>query len=122
MELRLQKGSIKATIQKVHDMLGIPIGKRKLEDLEQRPSNDPFNTEWEAEYGHLGRQDMGFLIQWNLHKDYSSNYILKTVLEAAFAPLNKSSEAAEDDRPSATNGAGSLVPVTSLHTISNNIL
>ncbi|GKE87128.1 hypothetical protein Tco_1564603, partial [Tanacetum coccineum] len=54
-----------------------------------------------------------------------SQYLLETqqaaVLEAAFAPLNKSSEAAKDDRPSATNGAGSLVLVTSLPTISNNI-
>ncbi|GKE29169.1 hypothetical protein Tco_1444553 [Tanacetum coccineum] len=42
MELRLEKGSIKATRTKVHDMLGIPIGSRKLEDLEERLSNDPF--------------------------------------------------------------------------------
>ncbi|PWA82117.1 T-complex protein 1 subunit eta [Artemisia annua] len=44
-------------------------------------------------------------------------------LEATLAPLNKSSEAAADDRPSATNGAGSSVLVTSLRTISssNNI-
>ncbi|GKD11451.1 hypothetical protein Tco_1191136 [Tanacetum coccineum] len=42
MELRLEKGSIKATRQKVHDMLGIPMGRRKLKDLEERPSNDPF--------------------------------------------------------------------------------
>ncbi|GKC51558.1 hypothetical protein Tco_1074303 [Tanacetum coccineum] len=47
MELRLEKGSIKATRQKVHDMLGIPMGSRKLEDLEQRPSDDPFIKEWE---------------------------------------------------------------------------
>ncbi|GJW67987.1 hypothetical protein Tco_0122411 [Tanacetum coccineum] len=45
MELRLEKGSIKATRQKVHDMLGIPMGSRKLEDLEERPSNDPFIKE-----------------------------------------------------------------------------
>ncbi|PWA42460.1 G-protein beta WD-40 repeat-containing protein [Artemisia annua] len=41
-------------------------------------------------------------------------------LEAALAPLNKSSEAADDDRPSATNGSGSSVPVTSLRTISSS--
>ncbi|GJV92574.1 hypothetical protein Tco_1540387 [Tanacetum coccineum] len=52
MELRLEKGSIKATRQKVHDMLGIPIGSRKLENLEQRPSNDPFNKEWEEQFKH----------------------------------------------------------------------
>ncbi|GKD67875.1 hypothetical protein Tco_1321965 [Tanacetum coccineum] len=44
MELRLQKGSIKATRQKVHEMLGIPMRSKKLEDLELRPSNDPFTT------------------------------------------------------------------------------
>ncbi|GJX90014.1 ulp1 protease family, C-terminal catalytic domain-containing protein [Tanacetum coccineum] len=53
MELRLERGSIKATRQKVHDMLGIPIGSRKLEDLEQRPSNDPFITVWEDQFRHL---------------------------------------------------------------------
>ncbi|GJY94839.1 ulp1 protease family, C-terminal catalytic domain-containing protein [Tanacetum coccineum] len=42
MELRLEKGFIKATRQKVQDMLGIPMGSKKLEDLEERPSNDPF--------------------------------------------------------------------------------
>nr|GEX82683.1 WD repeat-containing protein 48-like [Tanacetum cinerariifolium] len=41
-------------------------------------------------------------------------------LEAALAPLNKSSEAADDDRSSATNGSGSSVPVTSLRTISSS--
>ncbi|GJS20283.1 hypothetical protein Tco_0448915 [Tanacetum coccineum] len=43
----------KATRQKVHDILGIPMGKRKLEDLEQRPFNNPFIVEWEAQYSHL---------------------------------------------------------------------
>ncbi|GJX38052.1 hypothetical protein Tco_0251355 [Tanacetum coccineum] len=53
MELRLEKGSIKATRQKVHDMLGIPMGSRKLEDLEERPSNDPFIKEWEKQFKHV---------------------------------------------------------------------
>ncbi|GKE06954.1 hypothetical protein Tco_1398972 [Tanacetum coccineum] len=53
MELRLEKGSIKATRQKVHDMLGIPTGSRKLEDLKQRPSNDPFIKEWEKQFKHV---------------------------------------------------------------------
>ncbi|GJZ43371.1 hypothetical protein Tco_0590626 [Tanacetum coccineum] len=53
MELRLEKGSIKATRQKVHDMLGIPMGSRKLEDLEQRPSDDPFIKEWEKQFKHV---------------------------------------------------------------------
>ncbi|XP_023765840.1 uncharacterized protein LOC111914297 [Lactuca sativa] len=41
-------------------------------------------------------------------------------LEAALAPLTKSSEAADEDRPGGTNGSGSLLPVTSLRTISSN--
>ncbi|GJS21501.1 hypothetical protein Tco_0450133 [Tanacetum coccineum] len=53
MELRLEKGSIKATRQKVQDMLGIPMGSKKLEDLEQRPSNDPFIKEWEKQFKHV---------------------------------------------------------------------
>ncbi|GKD29396.1 ulp1 protease family, C-terminal catalytic domain-containing protein [Tanacetum coccineum] len=34
-------------------MLGIPMGIRKLEDLEQRPSNDPFIKEWEKQFKHV---------------------------------------------------------------------
>nr|GFB65711.1 hypothetical protein [Tanacetum cinerariifolium] len=45
MELRLEKESIKVTRQKVHNMLGIPMGSWKLEDLEQRPFNDPLIKE-----------------------------------------------------------------------------
>nr|GEZ51213.1 hypothetical protein [Tanacetum cinerariifolium] len=55
MEPRLEKGSIKATRQKVHDMLGIPMGSRKLKDLEQRPSNDPFIKEWEKQFKHVSK-------------------------------------------------------------------
>ncbi|GKB66400.1 hypothetical protein Tco_0927812 [Tanacetum coccineum] len=55
MELRLQKGSIKETRQKVNDILGIPMGNRKLQDLDKRPDNDPFIAEWEAQYNHLGK-------------------------------------------------------------------
>lgn len=40
MELRLQRGSIKVTRQKVHEMLGVPMRKRKLEDLEPREFDD----------------------------------------------------------------------------------
>ncbi|GKC67910.1 hypothetical protein Tco_1100508 [Tanacetum coccineum] len=53
MELRLEKGSIKATRQNVHDMLGILMGSRKLEDLEERPSNDLFIKEWEKQFKHV---------------------------------------------------------------------
>nr|GEU70114.1 hypothetical protein [Tanacetum cinerariifolium] len=53
MELRLQKGSIKATRQKVNDILGIPMGNTKLQDFDKRPDNDPFIAEWEAQYNNL---------------------------------------------------------------------
>ncbi|GKE52346.1 hypothetical protein Tco_1487502 [Tanacetum coccineum] len=53
MELRVQKGSIKATRQKVHDILSIPMWNTKLQDLEQRHANYPFIAEWEAQYSHL---------------------------------------------------------------------
>nr|GEV06822.1 ankyrin repeat-containing domain, PGG domain protein [Tanacetum cinerariifolium] len=78
MELRLQKGSIKATRQKVHDILGIPMGNRKLEVLEQKDANDPFITEWEEQYSHiqkptppaialqmLGRHEADFMFKMN---------------------------------------------------------
>nr|GEU30869.1 hypothetical protein [Tanacetum cinerariifolium] len=55
MELRLQKGSIKATRQKVNDILGIPMGNTKLQDLDKRLDNDPFIAKWEAQYNHLGK-------------------------------------------------------------------
>ncbi|GJT59963.1 hypothetical protein Tco_1003496 [Tanacetum coccineum] len=54
-EEELKKGSIKATRQKVNDILGIPIGNRKLQDLDKRTDIEPFITEWEAQYNHLGK-------------------------------------------------------------------
>ena len=53
MELRLEKGSIKVTRQKIHDMLGVPMGKTKLEDLEPREKDDPFIAEWEGQFTHV---------------------------------------------------------------------
>nr|GEZ02940.1 hypothetical protein [Tanacetum cinerariifolium] len=53
MELRLQNGSIKARRQKVHDMIDIPMGSRKLEDLKKRTSKDTFITKWEEQFRHL---------------------------------------------------------------------
>ncbi|GKB88651.1 hypothetical protein Tco_0960923, partial [Tanacetum coccineum] len=53
MELRLERGSIKITRQKVNDMLGIPMGSKKLEDMEEKPSNDPFIKQWEEQFRHL---------------------------------------------------------------------
>ncbi|PWA90329.1 hypothetical protein CTI12_AA102550 [Artemisia annua] len=44
MELRLERGSIKVTRQKVHDMLGVPMGSRKLNEMEPREWDDEFIT------------------------------------------------------------------------------
>nr|GEV58811.1 hypothetical protein [Tanacetum cinerariifolium] len=55
MELRLQKGSIKATRQKMNDILGIPMRNTNLQDLDKRPDNDHFIAEWEAQYNYLGK-------------------------------------------------------------------
>ncbi|GKA44664.1 hypothetical protein Tco_0737460 [Tanacetum coccineum] len=49
------KGSIKATRQKVIDILGIPMGNRNLQDLDKRTENDHFIAEWEAQYSHIGK-------------------------------------------------------------------
>ncbi|PWA54937.1 hypothetical protein CTI12_AA431760 [Artemisia annua] len=55
MELRLEKGSIKITKQRIHDMIGVPMGKMKLEDLEQRDPDDPFIAEWEIQYSNVAK-------------------------------------------------------------------
>ncbi|PWA46241.1 hypothetical protein CTI12_AA503420 [Artemisia annua] len=55
MELRLEKGSIKITKQRIHDMIGVPMGKMKLEDLEQRDPDDPFIAEWESQYSNVAK-------------------------------------------------------------------
>jgi hypothetical protein len=34
-------------------MLGVPMGKTKLEDLEPREKDDPFIAEWEGQYTHV---------------------------------------------------------------------
>nr|GEX41364.1 hypothetical protein [Tanacetum cinerariifolium] len=52
-KIKLEEGSIKATRQKVNDILGIPMGNTKLQDLDKRPDNDPFIAEWEAQYNNL---------------------------------------------------------------------
>ncbi|PWA75107.1 hypothetical protein CTI12_AA228290 [Artemisia annua] len=55
MELRLEKGSIKITKQRIHDMIGVSMGKTKLEDLEQRDPDDPFIAEWESQYSNVAK-------------------------------------------------------------------
>nr|GEY20773.1 hypothetical protein [Tanacetum cinerariifolium] len=52
-EAKKSKGSVKATRQKVHDILRIQMGNTKLQDLEQKYVNNPFVAEWEAQYSHL---------------------------------------------------------------------
>ncbi|GKB68236.1 hypothetical protein Tco_0929648, partial [Tanacetum coccineum] len=66
----------KATRQKVHDILGIPIRKRKLEDLEQRPFNDPFIVEWEAQYSHL-RKPTPPVIGLQISSTHKANFMFK---------------------------------------------
>ncbi|GJU97343.1 hypothetical protein Tco_1326614 [Tanacetum coccineum] len=56
MKLRLERGSIKITRQKVNDMLRITMGGRNLEDLEEKPSNDPFIKQWEEQFRHMQNQ------------------------------------------------------------------
>ena len=53
MELRLEKGSIKVTRQKINDMLGVPMGANKLEELEERDHDDPFIKQWEKQYSQV---------------------------------------------------------------------
>ena len=55
MELRLEQGSIKITKQIIHDMIGVPMGKMKLEDLEKRDADDPFIAEWESQYSNVAK-------------------------------------------------------------------
>ncbi|PWA77952.1 hypothetical protein CTI12_AA221230 [Artemisia annua] len=55
MELRLEKGSIKIKKQRIHDMIGVTMGKTKLEDLEQRDPDDPFIAEWESQYSNVAK-------------------------------------------------------------------
>ncbi|PWA75261.1 hypothetical protein CTI12_AA242740 [Artemisia annua] len=56
MELRLERGSIKVTRQKVHEMLGVPMGSRKLDEMEPREWNDEFITRWEQQYYKLDKK------------------------------------------------------------------
>ncbi|GKF40413.1 hypothetical protein Tco_0120474 [Tanacetum coccineum] len=90
MELRLQKGSIKATRQKFHDILSIPMGKTKLEDLEQRPYNNPFIAEWEAQYSHLGKPTppaIGLQISSTHEADFMFKMNFITLFESTIGTL-----------------------------------
>ncbi|GJX28884.1 hypothetical protein Tco_0236963 [Tanacetum coccineum] len=70
-----KKGSIKATTQKVHDMLGIPMGNMKLEDL-QRPSNDPFIVESSSYPLQTGTQNL----EHSDHEEKDNDGINKKIL------------------------------------------
>ena len=57
MELRLERGSIKVTRQKIHDMLGVPMGRRKIDEMEPREWNDEFVIRWEQQYYVRGKKE-----------------------------------------------------------------
>ncbi|GJR11193.1 hypothetical protein Tco_0793845 [Tanacetum coccineum] len=76
MELRLQKGSIKATRQKVHDILGILMGNTKLQDFKERDANDPFIDEWEEQYSHL-RKPTRPAIAMQISGTHEADFIFK---------------------------------------------
>ncbi|GJU09719.1 hypothetical protein Tco_1132115 [Tanacetum coccineum] len=90
MELRLQKGSIKATRQKFHDILSIPMGKTKLEDLEQIPYNNPFIAEWGAQYSHLRKptpRAIGLQISSTHEADFMFNMNFITLFGSTMGTL-----------------------------------
>ncbi|GKD17865.1 hypothetical protein Tco_1207023, partial [Tanacetum coccineum] len=45
-EFKLEKGIIRATPEKVHEILGVPPGGTSIFDLPERPLDDPFVKEW----------------------------------------------------------------------------
>nr|GEU54486.1 hypothetical protein [Tanacetum cinerariifolium] len=90
-EARLQKGLVKATRQKVHDILGIPIGNIKLQDLEQRDANDPFIAKWEAQYSHLKKPTppaIAFQISSTTEEDFMFKMNFITLFESTMGTLD----------------------------------
>ncbi|GKB75068.1 hypothetical protein Tco_0936480 [Tanacetum coccineum] len=45
-EFKLEKGIIRVTPEKVHEILGVPLGGTSIFDLPEIPLNDPFVEEW----------------------------------------------------------------------------
>ncbi|GJT48302.1 hypothetical protein Tco_0974459 [Tanacetum coccineum] len=45
-EFKLEKGIIRVTPEKVHEILGVPLGGTSIFDLPERPLDDPFVKEW----------------------------------------------------------------------------
>nr|GFD25697.1 ubiquitin-specific protease 13 [Tanacetum cinerariifolium] len=45
-EFKLEKGIIRVTPDKVHEILGVPLGGTSILDLPERPLDDPFVNEW----------------------------------------------------------------------------
>ncbi|PWA40731.1 hypothetical protein CTI12_AA560210 [Artemisia annua] len=77
MELRLEKGSIKITKQRIHDMIGAPMGKTKLEDLEQRGPDDPFIAEWESHT--MGKVDNGAKVYRTVLQHVKENDVISDI-------------------------------------------
>ncbi|PWA37056.1 hypothetical protein CTI12_AA594850 [Artemisia annua] len=87
MELRLEKGSIKVTRQKVHDMLGVPMGSRKLDEMEPREWNDEFITRWEQQYYKLGKKKKATpaLIAKEINRTSNADFMFKINFLMLFA-------------------------------------
>nr|GEU97577.1 ubiquitin-specific protease 13 [Tanacetum cinerariifolium] len=45
-EFKLEKGIIRVTLKKVHEILGVPLNGTSIFDLPERPLDDPFVKEW----------------------------------------------------------------------------
>ncbi|PWA44220.1 hypothetical protein CTI12_AA530240 [Artemisia annua] len=87
MELRLEKGSIKVTRQKVYDMLGVPMGSRKLDEMEPREWNDEFITRWEQQYYKLGKKEKATpaLIAKEINRTSNADFMFKIYFLMLFA-------------------------------------
>ena len=87
MELRLEKGSIKVTRQKVHDMLGVPMGSRKLDEMEQREWDDEFIKIWEQQYHKLGKKEKATpaLIAKEINRTSNADFMFKINFLMLFA-------------------------------------
>ncbi|PWA48886.1 hypothetical protein CTI12_AA488630 [Artemisia annua] len=87
MELRLERGSIKVTRQKVHDMLGVPMGSRKLNEMEPREWDDEFITRWEQQYYKLGKKEKATpaLIAKEINRTSNADFMFKINFLMLFA-------------------------------------
>lgn len=84
MELRLEKGSIKVTRQKINDMLGVSMGTKKLEELEERDHEDPFIKEWEKQYSQI-KKITPAAISTEISSTYNADFIFTINFLTLFA-------------------------------------